>query len=78
MSLLHFNGEKFLVEYYNDNSHLPVAISTFAKQTWWKQESGTDRSNLRDEPLDPGRMESFIPTAMPTLGRPPTAPMRAL
>lgn len=53
VSLLRFDGEKFHVEYYNDNSHLPVEISTFAKQTWWKQESGTDRANLRDEPLDP-------------------------
>lgn len=55
VSLLKYDGEKFAVEYYNDNSHLPAAISTFAKQTWWKEASGTDRFNLRDEPLDPRR-----------------------
>lgn len=53
VSLLYFDGEKFLVEYYNDNSHLPAEISTFAKQTWWRNGGGPDRANLRDEPLDP-------------------------
>ena len=37
----------------SDNSHLPSEISTFAKQSWWKNGGGPDLSNLRDEPLDP-------------------------
>jgi len=53
VALLDYDGERFSVEYYNDNSHLPEEISTFAKQTWWKLENGRDRFNLRDEVLDP-------------------------
>ena len=55
VALLDYELGKFRVEYYNDNSHLPEEISTFAKQTWWRSGGGPDRSNLRDEPLDPRR-----------------------
>ena len=54
VSLLHFNNGIFSVEYYNDNSHVPPELSTFAKQTWWRKESGgVESNNLRYEPLDP-------------------------
>lgn len=53
VALLGYEDGAFRVEYYNDNSHLPTEISTFAKQSWWKNGGGPDLSNLRDEPLDP-------------------------
>ena len=42
------------MEYYNDNSHLG-ALSTFAKQSWWRDTKKEDMSSLRFEPLDPRR-----------------------
>jgi len=54
VSLLHFENGEFSVEYFNDNSHLPTELSTFAKQTWWKNENaGKDDVNLRYEALNP-------------------------
>lgn len=54
VSLLHYDNGKFDIEYYNDNSHLPEELSTFAKQTWWRKDTnGKDEGNLRYEPLDP-------------------------
>lgn len=38
------------LEYYNDNSHLSEGLSTFGRQTWWKEES-PDLGNLRFVPL---------------------------
>lgn len=53
--LIYENGS-FKVEYYNDNSHLPPELSTFARQSWWKKETrGADPNNLYYEPLDPNR-----------------------
>lgn len=34
VSLLLVDGERTTVEYYNDNRHLPDALSTFGRQTW--------------------------------------------
>ena len=54
VSYLHYDGGCFTVEYYNDNSHLPEELSTFAKQTWWRSDSaGLDLSNLSYRPIDP-------------------------
>ena len=36
VSLLLVDGERTTVEYYNDNRHLPPALSTFGRQTWWR------------------------------------------
>ena len=55
VTLLHVEGDDIRVEYFNDNSHLPEAISTFAKQSWWKGSSGSDKNNLRFVPMDPDR-----------------------
>lgn len=38
------------VLFYNDASHLPPELSTFGRQTWWKNQ-GTDLGNLRFEPI---------------------------
>ena len=55
--LLFDNDSKtFTVEYYNDNSHLPPELSTFARQSWWKKETrGADENNLYYLPLDPNK-----------------------
>lgn len=54
VSRLCFDNGVFTVEYYNDNSHLPAELSTFARQSWWKKETrGSDENNMYYEPLDP-------------------------
>ena len=55
VSLLHIEGNDISVEYFNDNSHLPEEISTFARQLWWKAHSESDRGNLRFVPLNPAK-----------------------
>ena len=56
VSKLIFDNGAFSVEYYNDNSHLPPELSTFARQSWWKKETrGADPNNLYYEQLDPNR-----------------------
>ena len=52
VSLLNYDEGRVTVEYCNDNSHLPNEISTLYGQSWWKTKSGTDRKNLRFEPMD--------------------------
>ena len=58
VSLLLVDGERTTVEYYNDNRHLPPALSTFGRQTWWRG-SGSGAENLRYEPLRFPRDEAF-------------------
>ena len=50
VSLLLVDGERTTVEYYNDNRHLPPALSAFGRQTWWRG-SGSGSENLRYEQL---------------------------
>lgn len=50
VALLEYENGSFNVAYYNDNSHLGE-LSTFARQTWWKNE-GKDDGNLRYEPFN--------------------------
>ncbi len=64
VSKLIYDPGAFTVEYYNDNSHLPPELSTFARQSWWKKETrGADPNNLYYEPLDPNR-ESELYTGL--------------
>lgn len=58
VSLLLVDGERTTVEYYNDNRHLPPALSTFGRQTWWRG-SGSGVEDLRYEPLRFPRDEAF-------------------
>lgn len=54
VSKLIYDNGKFTVEYYNDNSHLPPELSTFARQSWWKKETrGEDENNMYYLPLNP-------------------------
>ena len=60
VTMLHFNNGVFSVEYYNDNSHLTGDLSTFARQTWWRQGTdGRDRDNLRYESIDPEKQSDI-------------------
>lgn len=50
VSLLEVTGNRIDVLFYNDNSHLGTELSTFARQSWWR-EKGEDVSSLRFAPL---------------------------
>jgi len=52
VSLLVYQDGKMRVEYCNDNSHLTPELSTLMNQDWWKNGSGFDLLDLRDEPFD--------------------------
>lgn len=67
VSLLLVDGERTTVEYYNDNRHLPPALSTFGRQTWWRG-SGSGAEDLRYEPLRFPRDEAFTSSATGTPG----------
>ena len=43
------------VEYINDTAHLPTELSTFARQSWWKNGKFPDPGNVYFRPLDPAR-----------------------
>lgn len=58
VSLLLVDGDNTTVVYYNDNRHLPDALSTFGRQTWWRG-SGSGVEDLRYEPLRFPRDEAF-------------------
>ena len=59
VSCLRYDGGALTVEYYNDASHLPEELSTFGRQTWWKNK-GADAGNLRFEPLQFPRDSAFF------------------
>ena len=52
VTLLNVENGNIEIEYYNDNSHLPKEVSTFAGQTWWKNKDVADSANLRISPMD--------------------------
>ena len=51
VTLLHVEGGRVEIEYFNDTSHLPQEQSTFFRQKWWKHEGKGEPNNLRIEPL---------------------------
>ena len=53
VSLLELDGDSERVVFYNDASHLTEELSTFSRQSWWKEAAKSDSNNLRFEPLDP-------------------------
>ena len=52
VAAINYSDGELEIEYYNDNSHLPREMSTFADQDWWKDKEKHDFSNLRIVPLD--------------------------
>lgn len=53
VSLLNIDGEQIEIEFFNDGSHLGDELSTFARQTWWKESDGTEENSLHFLPLNP-------------------------
>lgn len=49
---LSYENDELQVHSFNDNSHLPQKVSTFASQEWWKSGNAQDVSNLRMLPFD--------------------------
>ena len=43
VSLIEVDGAQIRVVFENDNSHLPAECSTLARQSWWKQETDSNR-----------------------------------
>ena len=59
VACLQYDGGELTVRSYNDASHLPEELSTFGRQTWWKNK-GADAGNLRFEPLQFPRDSAFF------------------
>lgn len=53
VSLLEVENGAIHVAFFNDASHLQGPLSTFARQTWWREKDGADRNNIWFAPLDP-------------------------
>lgn len=51
VSFLRYDGGSFELVYGGDSSHLPDELSAFRRDTWWKEESGTDGRNMRFVPF---------------------------
>lgn len=52
VSLILANEGKLELALVNDRSHLTDSLSTFARQTWWKNKSQEDTGNADFRPLD--------------------------
>lgn len=52
VSLINISQGKINLEFMNDNSHLSDELSSFRKETWWKEEDCTDNRNMRFLPMD--------------------------
>ena len=52
VTLLRVDNEEFTIEYEGDNSHLKNDMSTFAKQTWWRDRKERKSEDLRYEPYN--------------------------
>jgi probable phosphoglycerate mutase len=59
VALLEIEDGGVRVVYYNDNSHLPQEISTFARQQWWRKNGSIQEANLWFRPLDMEREGQF-------------------
>lgn len=79
VSKLIYDKGSFTVEYYNDNSHLPPELSTFARQSWWKKRrAGKTRTTSTTSRSTRTARASFIRSFTPPRGEPRTAILRAL
>ena len=45
-------GDRLTLVSYNDNSHLPEALSAFHRDEWWKNEDGKDGRDMYFLPMD--------------------------
>ncbi|MCD8088151.1 MAG: bifunctional histidine phosphatase family protein/GNAT family N-acetyltransferase [Oscillospiraceae bacterium] len=54
VALLTGSEGRLSLEFYNDASHLPEELSTFARQSWWRSK-GIGKEDTLLEPMDPSR-----------------------
>jgi len=55
VTLLRYENGELSIDYQGDNSHLDNETSTFANQTWWRNEKEVVTENLRFMPFDERR-----------------------
>jgi len=55
VALLIYEDGRFGIEYHGDNSHLHSEISTFAKQTWWRDKRDRKSEDLHYVPFNEER-----------------------
>ena len=67
VALLTYNDGNFSIEFSGDNSHLTDDLSTFFKQTWWRDEHEKVKENLRYEQIDSNTDNPNIPPTMKTI-----------
>ena len=53
VTLLEAEGDDLRLVYASDTKHLTPELSTFARQSWWKQRGTVDLNNVRFQRLDP-------------------------
>ena len=58
VSLVEYENGAFRAVFYNDASHLPPELSTFARQHWWQEKGAWDLDNVRFQRLDPEKYPS--------------------
>jgi len=52
VAYLEYDKGAFQIHYMNDGSHLTPELSTFARQSWWRDSHGKDGGNVDYFPLD--------------------------
>ena len=62
VALITYDDGKFNIEYQSDNSHLKEDESTFAQQSWWRDDhlSIRETENMRYEKLDADKHKIFL------------------
>lgn len=55
VSLVEVEGDFARIVFRDDNSHLGEALSTFAKQSWWRSRGGGSEPSLRFRAVDPAQ-----------------------
>lgn len=61
VSLLSVQDGRPTVSWYNDSSHLSDELSTFARQSWWRDSANADPGNLIMDSMDiPAEMDVYL------------------
>ena len=64
VALLIYDDGVLTVEYHGDNSHLPDEISTFSRQTWWREGHEKVKENLRYKKIGSEACSENVGTTM--------------
>lgn len=60
VALLEYENGRLSIKYQGDNSHLDSDTSTFAHQSWWREDKVKVSENLRFEKFDPVRDQMLM------------------